>query len=103
MYDLPQLPGTKWLPLTGQVLGDIYLSKIKTWNDPAIEKLNPTIALPKQEIFVNFRRDGSGTTFTFTDYLTKVNPSGLNGLALECWHSGPLVFSMMVTKVSLTL
>ena len=64
---------TSRIKLTGQVLGDIYLGKIKNWNDPAIAALNPGTALPDQLIIVNFRRDGSGTTYTFTDYLAKTN------------------------------
>lgn len=73
VYNLPQLPATSRLRLTGQVLGDIYLGKIKNWNDPTIAASNPGMALPDQQIIVNFREDGSGTTYTFTDYLTKAN------------------------------
>ncbi len=64
-------PGT--LHLTGQVLGDIYLGKITTWDDPAITALNPTIKLPSIPIVVVRRAEGSGTTFNFTNYLSKVN------------------------------
>jgi phosphate transport system substrate-binding protein len=73
VYNLPQLPATSRLGLTGQVLGDIYLGKIRNWNDPAIAALNPGLALPDQWILVNFRDDGGGTTYTFTDYLSKAN------------------------------
>jgi phosphate transport system substrate-binding protein len=59
--------------LDGAVLGDIFLGKIKTWNDPAIQKLNAAAKLPAQPIVVVHRSDGSGTTFLFTDYLSKVN------------------------------
>jgi len=59
--------------LTGQVLGDIYLGKITKWNDKAIVELNPKLKLPAQDIAVVRRADGSGTTFIFTNYLTKVN------------------------------
>jgi phosphate transport system substrate-binding protein len=59
--------------LNGQVLGDIYLAKIKKWNDPAIAQLNPGVKLPDAEIAVVRRADGSGTTFIFTNYLSKVN------------------------------
>jgi phosphate transport system substrate-binding protein len=64
------------LKLTGAVLGDIYLGKISRWNDPAIVALNPTIkqALPDAAIAQVRRADGSGTTFIFTNYLSKVNP-----------------------------
>ena len=73
VYNLPQLPSSTKIRLSGQVLGDIYLGKIETWNDPALGDLNPTINLPNQPILVNYRRDGSGTSFTFTDYLSKTN------------------------------
>jgi phosphate transport system substrate-binding protein len=61
------------LKLTGQVLGDIFLGKIAKWNDPAIKALNPTLALPDTAIAPVRRADGSGTTFIFTNYLSKVN------------------------------
>ena len=61
------------LKLTGQVLGDIYLGKITKWNDPAITGLNPGVALPDAAIAVVRRADGSGTSFIFTNYLSKVN------------------------------
>ena len=62
------------IKLTGQVLGDIYLGKIKKWNDAAITGLNPGVALPDAAIAPVRRADGSGTTFIFTNYLSKVNP-----------------------------
>ena len=62
------------LQLTGAVLGDIYLGKITKWNDPAIKSLNPSLALPDAPIAVVRRADGSGTSFIFTNYLSKVNP-----------------------------
>ena len=61
------------LRLTGQVLGDIYLAKITKWNDAAIAALNPGVALPDTTIAPVRRADGSGTTFIFTNYLSKVN------------------------------
>jgi phosphate transport system substrate-binding protein len=61
------------ITLDGATLGDIFLGKIKTWNDPAIQKLNAAVKLPAQPIVVVHRSDGSGTTFLFTDYLSKVN------------------------------
>lgn len=61
------------MKMTGQVLGDIYLGKIKKWNDPALVALNPGVALPDQAIAPVQRADGSGTTFIFTNYLSKVN------------------------------
>lgn len=60
--------------LTGQVLADIFLGNIKRWNDPAIIKLNPSLKLPDQEIVVVRRADGSGTTFIWTNYLSKISP-----------------------------
>ena len=62
------------LVLSGEVLGDIYLGKITKWNDPAIAKLNGSLKLPSDAITVVRRSDGSGTTFNFTDYLSKANP-----------------------------
>ena len=62
------------LKLTGQVLGDIYLGKITKWNDPALTALNPGLPLPDAAIAPVRRADGSGTTFIFTNYLSKVNP-----------------------------
>jgi phosphate transport system substrate-binding protein len=62
------------LKLTGPVLADIYLGKIKRWNDPAIARLNAGLAIPDQAIAVVRRSDGSGTTFLWTDYLSKVSP-----------------------------
>lgn len=61
------------LKLSGQVLGDIYLGKITKWNDPAVVALNPGVALPDAAIAPVRRADGSGTTFGFTNYLSKVN------------------------------
>jgi len=60
--------------LTGPVVADIYLGKIKMWNDPAIASLNPGVKLPAEAITVVRRSDGSGTTFLFVDYLSKVSP-----------------------------
>ena len=68
------------LKLTGPVLADIYQGKIKNWNDPAIVKINPGLALPNAAIASVHRSDGSGTTFNFTHYLSQVSPS---------WKAGP--------------
>lgn len=62
------------LMLNGQILGDIYLGKITKWTDPAIKALNPTLPLPDAAIAPVRRADGSGTSFLFTNYLSKVNP-----------------------------
>ena len=70
------LPGVKpgELKLTGAVLGDIYLGKVKKWDDAAIAKLNPGVKLPGTAITVVHRSDGSGTTYIWSDYLSKVSP-----------------------------
>ncbi len=62
------------LVIDGPTLAQIYLGTVKTWNDPAIAKLNPDAKLPSSAIAVVHRSDGSGTTFNFTDYLSKVSP-----------------------------
>ncbi|NTX25814.1 phosphate ABC transporter substrate-binding protein PstS [Burkholderia pyrrocinia] len=69
------VPGVKSgeLTLSGPLLGDIYLGKIKKWNDPAIAALNPKVKLPDTDIAVVRRADGSGTSFIWTNYLSKVN------------------------------
>jgi phosphate transport system substrate-binding protein len=67
------LPGNPALKLDGPAIAGIYLGEIKKWNDPKIAELNPGTNLPDQEIVVAHRSDGSGTTFIFTDYLSKVS------------------------------
>ena len=62
------------LVLDGKTVGDIFLGTIRRWDDPAIKKLNPSVNLPAAPISVVRRSDGSGTTFNFTDYLSKVSP-----------------------------
>ena len=62
------------MKLTGPVLADIYMGKIKKWNDKPIVDLNPGLRLPDENITVVRRSDGSGTSFLFTDYLSKVSP-----------------------------
>ena len=62
------------LKLTGPVLADIYLGKITKWNDPALAKLNPGAKLPDSDITVVHRSDGSGTTFIWVNYLSKISP-----------------------------
>ena len=61
------------LVIDGPTLAKIFLGDIKTWDDPAIKKLNPSAKLPSTAIAVVHRSDGSGTTFNFTDYLSKVS------------------------------
>lgn len=77
-YNMPELSAP--LRLSGVVLGEVFLGKIKKWNDPKLAALNPGVALPSSDILVVHRSDGSGTTFVFTDYLTAASPS---------WASGP--------------
>ena len=73
-YNLPGFTGT--LRLTGPVIADIYSAKITKWDDDKIKALNPGVALPAgQDIVVCHRSDGSGTTYIFVDYLSKVSPS----------------------------
>jgi phosphate transport system substrate-binding protein len=72
VYNIPGLSDE--LKFTGQALADIYLGKIKKWNDPAMAKLNPGVKLPANDITVVHRSDGSGTTYIFVDYLSKVSP-----------------------------
>ena len=77
-YNLPEL--TKPLNLTGDVIANIYLGKIKKWNAPEIAALNKGVALPSKDILVVHRSEASGTTYIFTDYLTTVSPA---------WAAGP--------------
>ena len=67
------LEGNPALKLDGETIADIFLGKVKKWNDPKIAASNPGIKLPDKEIVVVHRSDGSGTTFIFTDYLSKVS------------------------------
>ena len=68
------LDGVDELKLSGEVIADIFVGNIKMWNDERLAALNPDVKLPAESIIPVFRSDGSGTTFVFTDYLTKVSP-----------------------------
>ena len=68
------LDGVDELNLSGEIIADIFAGNIKMWNDERIAALNPGVNLPSEAIVPVFRSDGSGTTFVFTDYLTKVSP-----------------------------
>ena len=68
------LDGVSELKLSGEVIADIFAGNIKMWNDERLSALNPDVTLPDEAIIPVFRSDGSGTTFVFTDYLTKVSP-----------------------------
>lgn len=70
-YNIPGVSGE--IKFTPDVLANIFLGKITTWNDPAIAKANPGLNLPNQSIIVVHRSDGSGTTYIWTDYLSKVS------------------------------
>jgi len=72
VYNVPGV--SQELSFTPEALAGIYLGKIQTWNDPAIAKANPGVKLPSTKIVVIHRSDGSGTTFCWTDYLSKVSP-----------------------------
>ena len=74
------VPGVKDLRFSGDTLADIYLGKIQNWNDAKIAKDNPDAKLPDQKIIVVHRSDGSGTSFIWTDYLSKVSKD---------WQGGP--------------
>jgi phosphate transport system substrate-binding protein len=71
-YNLPALGKTP-LKFDGQTLAEVFLGRITKWNDPRIAGLNPGVRLPAQDIIVVHRSDGSGTSFIFTDYLSKVS------------------------------
>jgi phosphate transport system substrate-binding protein len=75
-YNVPGV--TAVLKLTPSVIADIFMGRIKKWNDTRLGSLNPGVSLPNQDILVVHRSDGSGTTYIFTDYLDKVSPA---------WHS----------------
>jgi phosphate transport system substrate-binding protein len=77
-YNVPEI--TVPLKLTGETVADIFLGKIKKWDDPRIAATNPGVTLPSRDILVVHRAEGSGTTFVFTDYLSAVSPE---------WASGP--------------
>jgi phosphate transport system permease protein/phosphate transport system substrate-binding protein len=90
VYNLPEVPA-KGLKLTGPVLADIFLGKITRWDDPKIKELNPDLQLPSKSITVVHRSDGSGTTFVWTSYLSKISPDWSNsvgkGTAVQ-WPTG---------------
>jgi phosphate transport system substrate-binding protein len=77
IYNLPGVGGQ--LKFSGDVIADIYLGKISNWNDARIAEENPGAKLPNTEIFVVHRSDGSGTSYIFTDYLSKVSNDWKNG------------------------
>ena len=76
IYNIPGV--NKELNFTGDVIADVYLGKITKWNDSRIAKDNPGVSLPDKQILPVYRSEGSGTTFIFTDYLSKVSPDWLS-------------------------
>jgi len=100
------------LHLTGPVLADIFMGKISSWNDPAIAKLNPGVNLPDTHITPVYRSDGSGTSFAFTDWLTKVSPDFGNNVGTSTQppfptgtgaeHSSGVVAAVQATDGALT-
>src|SRR5438128_4019893 len=70
-YNLPNNPQLKF---SGPLLADIFLGKVKKWNDPAIAKVNPGVALPNLDLTIVHRSEGSGTNYIFCDFLSKVSP-----------------------------
>ena len=72
VYNVPGVSGE--LKFTGQLLADIYLGKVTKWSDPAIAKVNAGVKLPASDITVVHRSDGSGTTYIWVDYLSKISP-----------------------------
>lgn len=77
-YNLPDVEGT--LKLSREVYADIFLGKIREWNDPRIQALNPDLKLPKQTIILVARQDSSGTTYALTNHLSAIS---------EAWRKGP--------------
>jgi phosphate transport system substrate-binding protein len=73
-YNVKELQDKEPLVMDARTLADIFLGKVKKWNDPALVALNPHLSLPNKDVIVVHRSDGSGTTFIFTDYLSAVSP-----------------------------
>ena len=89
-YNLPSLRG-KHLKMTGELLAEIFTGKVKSWNDPKIQKWNPKVLLPKTKIIVIYRADGSGTTSFFTEFLSLLSKDFLKEVGkgkLVSWPVG---------------
>jgi len=89
VYNIPNVKAE--LKFSGQVLADIFLGKVTKWNDPQLAKLNPGVALPASDITVVHRSDGSGTTYIWVDYLSKVSPEFLKKVGVNTsvnWPTG---------------
>ena len=90
VYNLPGIKSGAII-LSGPLVADIYLGKVTKWNDPEIKKLNPHLKLPDMAIAVVHRSDGSGTTFTFANYLSKVSPEWKDKIGADTsvnWPAG---------------
>jgi phosphate transport system substrate-binding protein len=88
-YNLAEVKGS--LKLTGPVVAGIFMGKVTKWNDPAIAQLNPGVSLPDSDITPCHRSDGSGTTYIFADYLSKVSPEWAKGTGKSTslkWNGG---------------
>ncbi|MCA1562316.1 MAG: phosphate ABC transporter substrate-binding protein PstS [Acidobacteria bacterium] len=88
VYNLPNFSGE--MKVSGPVLAEIILGNIKKWNDPALAKLNPGVTLPATDITVVHRSDGSGTTFIWVDYLSKVSPAFKSKVGVDTSVSWPV-------------
>ena len=97
-YNLPGI--ASGLKFNGTVLADIYLGKITTWNDPAIQALNPGVNLPNNTIFVVHRSDGSGTTYVWTDYLSHASSVWNTTVGKSTSVSWPVLSSSIGAKGS---
>jgi phosphate transport system substrate-binding protein len=85
------VPGVKKLNLTGKLLAGIYFGTVNNWNDPKIKQVNPKAKLPNLAITPVFRSDGSGDTYTFTNYLSKISPAWRNEVGYATtvgWKAG---------------
>ena len=86
-YNIPGVTGE--IKFTPEVLANIFLGKISNWNDPAIAKANPGVTFPNQTIIIIHRSDGSGTTYIFTDYLSKVSSEWARPTSCSCTVVSP--------------
>jgi phosphate transport system substrate-binding protein len=87
-YNVPGV--TMPLKLTPEVISGIYLGKVKKWDDPAIKAANPGVALPSKDITVVHRSDGSGTTYVFSDYLSRVSAEWKTSVGTNASPSWPI-------------
>ena len=95
-YNIPGVSGE--LKFTQKALAGIYLGTITKWNDPEITKANPGVKLPGDDIVVVHRSDGSGTTYIFTDFLSKVSPEWKNKVGKGTSVNWPVGSAARATK-----